>query len=200
MEISAALVKRLREKTGAGMMDCKKALQDTNGDEQAAIDLLRKKGAASAEKRSGRQTGEGVIFSYIHPGDKLGVLVEVNCETDFVARNQSFKDFVKDIAMHIAASNPLAIDREHVDQKIIERERRIYTEQMEEIDKPASMKEKIVENKVEKFYQENCLMEQPFIRDTNQSVKEYLTDARAKIGENIVIRRYVRFQLGEEIE
>lgn len=199
MEISAKVVKQLREKTGAGMMDCKKALQEANGDEQLAVDILRKKGAASAEKRAGRQTGQGVIMSYIHPGDKLGVMVEVNCETDFVARNEDFREFVKDIAMHIAASNPMSIERDQIDPELVAHERRIYTEQMDGSGKPANIVEKIVEGKIEKFYKDNCLLEQPFVKDPDKTVNDVVVDKRATIGENIVIRRFVRFQLGEEL-
>lgn len=196
MEISAKKVKELREKTGAGMMDCKRALQDSNGDEQAAVELLRKKGAASAEKRSGRQTAEGVIHSYIHPGGKVGVLIEVNCETDFVARNDDFQTFVRDIAMQVAAAQPIAVDRDGIPADVVETEKRIYTEQMQESGKPANIIEKIVEGKLDKFYKENCLLEQPFIKDNDLTVEQYLVDTRSKIGENIVVRRFTRYQLG----
>lgn len=198
MEISAKTVKELREKTGAGMMDCKNALKEANGDMDKAVEILRKKGIAKAEKRSTREVKDGLIHAYIHPGGKLGVLVEVNCETDFVAKNQEFQNFVHNLSMHIAASNPLAITRETMPQDVVEREYRIYQEQAKESGKPDHIIEKIAAGKMEKFYAENVLLEQAYIRDPEKSVKDYLTEVIAKIGENISIRRYVRFQIGEE--
>jgi elongation factor Ts len=198
MEISAKTVKELREKTGAGMMDCKNALKEANGDMDKAVEILRKKGIAKAEKRSTREVKDGLVHAYIHPGGKLGVLVEVNCETDFVAKNQEFQNFVHNLSMHVAASNPLAITRETMPQDVVERELRIYQEQAKESGKPDHIIEKIAAGKMEKFYAENVLLEQAYIRDPEKSVKDYLTEVIAKIGENISIRRYVRFQIGEE--
>jgi len=190
-------IKRLREKTNAGIVDCKSALKESGGDIDKAIEVLRKQGAMLASKKSGRQTKEGRIESYIHLGGKIGVLVEGNCETDFVARNDDFKTFVKDVAMQIAASNPLCLKREDVPQEVMKKEIDIFRAQMKE--KPESAIEKIVEGKLAKFYEEACLMEQPFIKDTSLRVKDLLTSMIAKIGENIVIRRFVRYQVGEEI-
>lgn len=198
MQISAKTVKELREKTGAGMMDCKNALKEANGDMDKAVEILRKKGIAKAEKRSTREVKDGLVHAYIHPGGKLGVLVEVNCETDFVAKNQEFQNFVHNLSMHVAASNPLAITRETMPQDVVEREYRIYQEQAKESGKPDHIIEKIAAGKMEKFYAENVLLEQAYIRDPEKSVKDYLTEVIAKIGENISIRRYVRFQIGEE--
>lgn len=198
MEISAKTVKELREKTGAGIMDCKNALKEADGDMDKAVEILRKKGIAKAEKRSTREVKDGLVHAYIHPGGKLGVLVEVNCETDFVAKNQEFQNFVHNLSMHVAASNPLAITRETMPQDILEREYRIYQEQAKESGKPQHIIEKIAAGKMEKFYAENVLLEQAYIRDPEKSVKDYLTEVIAKIGENISIRRYVRFQIGEE--
>jgi elongation factor Ts len=197
MTITAEMVKQLREKTGAGMMDCKKALSESAGDFDKAIEILRKKGLAAAEKKAGRQTSEGLIGSYIHM-DKIGVLVEVNCETDFVARTDDFRQFVKDIAMHIAAANPTYLDRESVPQEVIQKEKEIYREQIK--NKPEHVVERIIEGKIEKFYAENCLLEQIFIKDPEQKkkIKDILTEMIAKLGENIKIKRFVRFQLGEE--
>jgi elongation factor Ts len=198
MEISAKTVKELREKTGAGMMDCKNALKEANGDMDKAVEVLRKKGIAKAEKKSTREVRDGLIHAYIHPGGKLGVLVEVNCETDFVAKNQEFQNFVHNLSMHVAASNPLAITRESIPPDVVKREYRIYQEQAKESGKPDHIIEKIASGKMEKFYAENVLLEQAYIRDPEKSVKDYLTEVIAKIGENISIRRYVRFQIGEE--
>ena len=197
MTITAEMVKNLREKTGAGMMDCKKALTEAEGDFDKAVELLRKKGLAAAEKKAGRQASEGVIASYIHM-DKIGVLVEVNCETDFVARTDDFKQFVKDIAMHIAASSPRYVKREDIPEEIINKEKEIYKEQIK--GKPEHVIDKIVEGKLEKFYSEVCLLDQVFVKDPEQkkTIKDLLTELIAKLGENIVIRRFVRFQLGEE--
>lgn len=194
--ISAELVKNLREKTGAGMMECKKALTESNGDFEKAIDLLRQKGLASASKRAGRATSEGLIDSYIHMG-KIGTMVEVNCETDFVARTDDFKELVKDIAMHITAANPIYLSREDVPQDVIEREKEIYRVQV--ANKPPQVVEKIIEGKLEKFYTDTCLFDQLFIKDPEQKkrIQDIVTEKVAKLGENIVIRRFARFQLGE---
>ncbi len=197
MNISASQVKVLRDRTGIGIMDCKSALVEAEGDVDLAVDILRKKGIAKAEKKLYRAAAEGVIWSYIHPGNKLGVLVEVKCETDFVAKNDDFTTFVKDIAMHIAATNPVAIKREEIGEEILEKEKEIYREQAKGQNKPEKIIERIVEGKLEKFYQENCLLEQPFVKDPQITIKEYLTSIIAKIGENINISRFVRFQLGE---
>ncbi|MDQ7064267.1 MAG: translation elongation factor Ts [candidate division KSB1 bacterium] len=198
MSISAADVKALRERTGAGIMDCKKALAETNGDVEKAIEYLRKKGAALAQKKQGRATNEGLIEAYIHPGSRLGVLVEVNCETDFVAKTDDFRQLARDIAMQIAATNPIAVRREDVPQEVIEREKDIFREQMRNQNKPDHIIEKIVEGKLEKFYQENVLLEQHFVKNPDKTVKELITDAIAKLGENIGVRRFVRFELGAE--
>ncbi|MBI5144226.1 MAG: translation elongation factor Ts [Candidatus Omnitrophica bacterium] len=190
-------IKKLREKTNAGVVDCKKALRDAGGDIDKAIEILRKQGVSLASKKAGRQAKEGRIESYIHLGGKIGVLVEVNCETDFVARNDDFKSFVKDIAMQVAASNPLYVKREEVLQEAIKKETDIIKAQL--TGKPQSAIDKIVEGKLAKFYEEVCLLEQPFIKDTSLKVKDILTSMIAKIGENIVIRRFVRYQAGEEV-
>lgn len=196
-EINASIVKQLREKTGAGMMDCKKALVEVEGDMEKAVDFLRKKGLATAQKRAGRAMSEGMIQSYIHMTGKLGVLVEVNCETDFVAKNEDFQEFAKNIAMHIAASNPLGIKPEDVPEEIIENEKSIYRAQAIEMGKPENILDKIVEGKLKKFYQENCLLNQPFVRDPDMSIADLMNDLIAKIGENITIKRFVRYQIGE---
>jgi len=196
-EINAAIVKQLREKTGAGMMDCKKALVEVEGDMEKAVEFLRKKGLATAQKRAGRAMTEGMIQSYIHMTGKLGVLVEVNCETDFVAKNEDFQEFAKNIAMHIAASNPLGIKPEDVPEEIIENEKSIYRAQALEMGKPENILDKIVEGKLKKFYQENCLLNQPFVRDPDISVADLMNELIAKIGENITIKRFVRYQIGE---
>ena len=195
--ISAAMVKQLREKTGAGMMDCKNALSEVEGDVEKAIELLRKKGLATAQKRAGRALSEGIIQSYIHMTGKLGVLVEVNCETDFVAKNEDFQEFTKNIAMHIAASNPLGIRSEDVAEEIVNREKEIYQAQALEMGKPESVIPKIVEGKMSKFFKDNCLLNQSYVRDPELSVEDLLNELIAKIGENISIRRFVRFQTGE---
>jgi elongation factor Ts len=196
-EISAAMVKQLREKTGAGMMDCKSALREVGGDIEKAIEFLRKKGLATAQKRAGRAMTEGTIQSYIHMNAKLGVLVEVNCETDFVAKNDDFLGFAKNIAMHIAASNPLGIAPEDIAQEVIEKEKEIYRAQALEMGKPENVLDKIVEGKLKKFYQDNCLMNQPYVRDPDITIADLLNELIAKIGENISIRRFVRYQIGE---
>ena len=194
--ISADLVKELREKTGVGMMECKKALTETNGDCDKALDLLRQKGLATAQKKAGRTASEGLIESYIHMG-KIGTLVEVNCETDFVARTDDFKELARDIAMHIAATNPLYLSREEVPQDVLEHEKEIYRSQV--TNKPPQVVEKIIEGKLEKFYTDMCLLEQIFVKDADQKkkVKDIVTDKIAKLGENIIVRRFARFQLGE---
>jgi len=193
--ISAELVKNLREKTGAGMMECKKALTGSNGDFEKAVDLLRQKGLASAVKKAGRTASEGLVESYIHMG-KLGTMIEVNCETDFVAKTDDFKELAKDIAMHIAAANPLYLTREDVPQEVLEREKEIYKAQV--AGKPAQVVEKIIEGKLEKFFSDTCLVDQIFIKDPDQKkkVKDLVTEKIAKLGENIIIRRFARFQLG----
>jgi len=196
--ISATLVKQLREKTGAGMMDCKQALVECDAEMDKAIDFLRKKGLATAQKRAGRAMTEGIVQSYIHMGGKLGVLVEVNCETDFVAKNEDFINFTKNIAMHIAASNPLGIRSEDVPEEIVNREKEIYQAQALEMGKPENVIPKIVEGKMSKFFKDNCLLNQPYVRDPDLSVEDLLNELIAKIGENISIRRFVRFQTGED--
>lgn len=195
--INAKMIKQLRDKTGAGMMDCKEALQASDGDIEKAIAFLRKKGLATAAKRAGRAMSEGVIYSYIHTGGKLGVLVEVNCETDFVAKNEDFVEFAKNIAMHIAATNPVGIAIEDVPQEVIDKEKEIYHAQAVDLGKPEKMIEKIVEGKLNKFFKENCLLNQPYIRDPNITITDLLNEMIAKIGENISIKRYARFQVGE---
>jgi len=199
MNITTSAIKELREQTGVGMMDCKKALVEANGDMERAVEILRQKGLAMASKKAQRVASEGLIGSYIHM-DKIGVLVEVNCETDFVAKTDEFKGFVKDIAMHIAASNPAYISREDVPREVVERERQIYASQVK--DKPPHVIEKIVEGKLEKFYTEQCLMDQIFIKDPEQKkrVKDVLVEKIARLGENIVIKRFARFQLGDKTE
>jgi elongation factor Ts len=197
VEISAKLVKDLREKTGAGMMDCKEALTASGGDMTKAVEFLRKKGLATAQKRAGRATSEGVIASYIHMGSKLGVLLEVNSETDFVAKNEQFQEFAKNIAMHIAASNPLGIRPEDVPPEIVAKEREIYSAQARETGKPEKVIEKIVEGKLKKFFEDSCLLNQPYVRNPDITVGDLLNDLVAKIGENISIKRFVRYQVGE---
>jgi len=192
------MIKDLREKTGCGMMDCKKALNENNGDFEKAIDFLRKKGMAAAAKRADRVAAQGVVESYIHNGNKIGVLVEVNSESDFVARNEDFNKFVKDIAMQIAASAPLYITKEEVPQEALDKEKEVLEAQAKESGKPAQALAKIVEGRISKFYEEICLLEQPFIRDPKVTIKDLLASLVAKIGENIVIRRFTRYQLGEK--
>ncbi|CAB1082997.1 elongation factor Ts [Alkalispirochaeta odontotermitis] len=199
-QISATLVKQLREKTGAGMMDCKQALVECDADMDKAVDFLRKKGLATAQKRAGRAMTEGTVQSYIHMGGKLGVMVEVNCETDFVAKNEDFLAFAKNIAMHIAATNPLGIRAEDVSEDIVNREKEIYQAQALEMGKPENVVPKIVEGKMNKFFKDNCLLNQPYVRDPELSVEDLLNELIAKIGENISIRRFVRFQTGESQE
>ena len=196
MAVTAEDVKQLRESTGAGIMDCKRALTETGGNIEKAIEYLRKKGIAKAEKKASRETKDGLIESYIHPGSKLGVLVEVNCETDFVAKTKDFKQFVRDVAMQIAASNPMVVRREELPAHIVEKEMNIYKTQAQEQKKPEAIAEKIAQGKMEKFYQEVCLLEQSFIKDPNITIENLLKELIGKIGENISIRRFARFQLG----
>lgn len=196
--ISAATVKELREKTGAGIMDCKEALSECNGDISKAVDFLRKKGLATAAKRAGRATTEGIIESYIHMDSKLGVLVEINCETDFVAKNDDFKEFAKNIAMHITATNPVGIRQEDVPKETIDKEKEIYRAQVLEMGKPEKIVDKIVEGKLKKYFKDNCLMNQAYVRDPNITIEDLLNEMVAKIGENITIKRFARFKIGEE--
>lgn len=196
MAASAKDVGLLREKTGAGLMDCKKALQETNGDLDKAIEVLRKKGIAAAEKKVGRETKQGGIGSYIHAGGKIGVLVEINCETDFVARNENFQNFSRDIAMHVAASSPRYVRREEVPVDVVEKEKEIYREQAKQSGKPEAVIEKMLVGKVDKFYSEVCLLEQPFVKNPDLTVEGYLKETVSKLGENIQIQRFVRFELG----
>ena len=198
MPVSAKDVKELREKTGAGMMDCKNALKETSGDLQEAVKLLRTKGLADAAKRSGKATTEGLIDSYIHPGGRIGVLIEVGCETDFVARNSDFQDFVHDLAMHVAASAPRYISRDEVPPEVVDSELAIYREQASTEGKPENIHEKISQGKLEKFYSLFCLAEQPFVKDDKMTVEELRGVVVGKIGENIEIKRFVRFELGKE--
>jgi elongation factor Ts len=191
------MVKDLREKTGAGMMDCKKALAEAGGNFEKAVDYLRQKGLATAARRAGKVASEGQIGSYVHAGGKLGVMVEVNCETDFVAKTDDFRAFAKDMAMHVAASNPLYIQRENVPLEALAREREIYRAQAREAGKPEKIMEKIVEGKLEKFYGEVCLLEQPFIKDPDRTVQDLLNELIGKLGEKVEIRRFMRFQVGE---
>jgi len=197
--ISATLVKQLREKTGAGMMDCKQALVECDADMDKAVDFLRKKGLATAQKRAGRAMTEGTVQSYIHMGGKLGVMVEVNCETDFVAKNEDFLNFAKNIAMHIAATNPLGIRPEDVSAEVVNREKEIYQAQALEMGKPENVIPKIVEGKMTKFFKDNCLLNQPYVRNPELSVEDLLNELIAKIGENISIRRFARYQTGEDL-
>jgi elongation factor Ts len=200
MEITAQMVKQLRERTGAGMLDCKKALGETNGDMENAIDFLRKKGLAAAARKAGRVTAEGAVGSYIHGGGKIGVLVEVNCETDFVARTDQFQELVRDIAMHIAAAEPRGIRREEVTEADLARERAIFRDQAIASGKPANIVDKIVDGKMEKYFSEFVLLEQPFVKNPDLTVGQLISEAVAKIGENIQVRRFTRFKLGEGIE
>jgi elongation factor Ts len=195
--ISAKMVMQLREKTGAGIMDCKGALTECNGDMDKAVDSLRKKGLATAAKRAGRAMTEGIVASYIHMDSKLGVLVEVNCETDFVAKNDDFIAFAKNIAMHIAATNPVGIRPEDVSEEIITKEKEIYRGQVLEMGKPEKIADKIVEGKLQKYFKENCLMNQDYVRNPEMTVADLLNEMIAKIGENILIKRFVRFKIGE---
>src|SRR3954462_3812020 len=200
MEISATQVKELREKTGAGMMDCKKALAETSGDFEKAVEYLRKKGIASAAKKAGRATKEGSVTSYIHGEGKVGVLLEVNCETDFVARTEQFRQFVKDVAMHVAAASPQWVRPEEVPADVIAKEKEIAVAQMQASGKPAAVLEKIAEGKIKKFYEDNCLMQQVFVKDPNKTIEQLLKEAIATLGENIAIRRFTRYALGDGIK
>ena len=197
--ISAGMVKELRERTGAGMMECKKALEEAGGNMEAAIDHLRARGAAKAAKRAERETREGTIGSYVHTNGKIGVLVEVQCETDFVSRNETFQQLARDLAMHIAAAAPLALDSEGIPADVVERERAVYLEQVKQEGKPEKMQEKIVEGKLRKFYQESTLMDQVFVKDPagKQTIRQLVEEASLKTGEKVVVRRFVRYQLGE---
>jgi elongation factor Ts len=197
-DVSPTLVRELRERTGAGMMDCKKALSEVNGDLERALVYLREKGLAAAAKRAGRTAADGIVSSYIHAGGKIGVLIEVNCETDFVARTADFQNLVKELAMQIAAANPRYVRREDVPASVIEQERSIYTAQAANSGKPAAVIEKMVNGKVEKFFADVCLLEQPFIKDPDKPVSQLISDAVAKLGENVVVSRFARFQLGEQ--
>jgi elongation factor Ts len=196
MEITAKMVKELREATNAGMMDCKKALKETGGDMDAAVEYLRKKGIASASKKEGRATSQGIVGSYIHMGGKVGVLVEVACETDFVARTDDFQNFVHDIAMHVAAASPMAVTREEVDSSLVEKEKEIYAAQMREEGKPDNIIDKIVEGKVDKYYSEIVLLEQKYVKDPDMTVEDYLKSIIGKLGENMQIKRFTRYQIG----
>ncbi len=196
MDITSKMVKELRDKTAAGMMDCKKALTETNGDMEKAIDLLRQKGLAVAAKRAGRETSEGIIATYIHAGGKLGVMVEIGCETDFVAKTDKFVEFGRDVAMHIAAANPVAVTREEVPEEVVAREKDIYMKQALDSGKPENIVEKMVSGKIEKFLSEVVLLEQKFVKDPDHSIQEIMTDLVGKMGENITIKRFARFQIG----
>jgi len=198
MAVTTTQIKELRERTGAGIMDCKKALEKTQGNLEKAIDELRKKGLAKAKKRAGRIAKEGLVHAYIHAGGKIGVLVEVNCETDFVARTKAFQNFVKEIAMQIAATNPLVVNKEALSPEIIEKEKEIYRQQAIASGKPEKIIDRIVEGKLQKFFEEACLIEQPYIRDPSIKIKDLLNELVAKTGEKIVVKRFVRFQLGEK--
>lgn len=197
MTITASLVKDLRERTGAGMMECKNALAETNGNIEQAIEVLRKHGLSRASTKAGRVAKQGLVYSYIHPGDQLGVLVELDCETDFVARTDEFRDLAKNLAMQIAATGAQAVGREGVDGATIERERAILMDQARESGKPEAILQKIVDGKIEKYYQEICLFEQPFIRDPDRRVKDLVDQAISKLGENIIVRRFAKFRIGE---
>jgi elongation factor Ts len=197
-EITAEMVRKLREETGAGMMDCKSALVEAAGDVEKSRDILRKKGLASAAKKAGRATSEGIVGTYIHPGAKIGVLVEVNCETDFVAKTPDFQTLVKEIAMHIAAANPLYVTKEEVPGNVLDKEREIYKAQAAAAGKPANVQDKIAEGKLKQFYSDVCLLEQPFIRENDKTVGQLIQDKIAHIKENIVVRRFARFKVGEE--
>lgn len=199
MEITSEIVMKLRNKTGVGMMDCKKALVETNGDFEKAVEILRKKGMEVATKRAGKTASQGTVTSYIHLGGKMGVLLEVNCESDFVAKGEAFQTFVKDVSMHIAAAKPLWVSRDDVPANILEKEKAILKDQALATGKPEKVIEKIVEGKISKFYSENCLLEQPFVKDTDRTIQQYLDELIGKTGEKCVVRRFVRFELGEEL-
>lgn len=197
MTISAEMVRELRSKSGVGIMECKNALKETDGDMEKAIEYLRKKGLSAAVKKQGRVASEGIVGSYIHAGGKIGVLVEVNCETDFVAKTPEFQQLVQDIAMQIAASNPLYVDQEDVPEEVIKKESEIYAAQAKDSGKPDKVIDKIVEGRLQKFYAEVCLLKQPFIKDTDKSVKDLIVEKISSLGENIVVKRFSRYQLGE---
>ncbi len=197
MDIPASLVKQLRERTSAGLMDCKAALKENEGDIEKAVEFLRVKGLAKAQQKSSRKTTEGIVFSYIHPGNRIGVLVEVSCETDFVARTDEFQVFARDIAMQIAATSPLSIQRDDIPQDLLEKERTVFRTQALEQKKPEKVIEKIIEGRIEKFYTENCLLDQPFIKDDNKTVHGLLSELVTKLGENIKVARFARFQIGQ---
>ena len=197
MEITAAQVKELREKTGAGVMDCKTALRETAGDVTTAIEQLRKSGILKAAKKADRATGEGIIVSYVHAGDKLAVLIEINCETDFVARTDQFRAFARDVAMHVAAQNPSVVSRDELPGDVLEKEREIYREQALASGKPENIVDKIVDGRIEKYYSEVCLLEQPFVKDTDVTIEDLLKQTVASLGENIRVGRFVRMKLGE---
>ena len=199
MQISSEDVKKLREKTGVGMMDCKKALQECGGDFNKAVEFLRKKGMDVANKRQGRTASQGMVTSYIHMGGKIGVLVEVNCESDFVAKSENFVSFAKDIAMHIAAAAPEWVSRDEVPQNVLDKEKEILKEQALKSGKPEKIVDKIVEGKLKKFYEERCLLDQPFVKDKDKKIQQLLDEMMGKTGEKCVIRRFARYQLGEEI-
>ena len=198
MSISAEQVKELRDRSGVGMMDCKKALMESGGDLEKAFDYLRKVGVAKAQKKEGRSTKEGSIISYIHPGSKLGVLVELNCETDFVAKTDDFLQLGRDVAMHVAAANPISVNPDDISEDVLNREKEIYLDQAKSSNKPDNIIEKMVEGRVQKFYKENVLLEQVFVKDPNKTIKDIITDTIGKLGENIVVSRFQRFQLGDE--
>jgi elongation factor Ts len=198
MNIDAKLVKSLRDKTGAGMMNCRKALQESEGDLEKAVDWLRKQGIAKAAKRSSRAASEGIVSSYVHLGGKIGVIVEINCETDFVARTDEFKELGHEIAMQIAATSPLAVSREDLPKELIEKERSLYVEQAKESGKPEKIWDRIADGKLEKFFKDTCLVEQTSIRDSDHTVEEMVKALAGKLGENIVVRRFARFQIGDE--
>jgi elongation factor Ts len=200
MSITATQVKELRDRIGAGMMDCKRALEEASGDIEKAIEILRKRGIAKAEKKAGREANEGSIISYIHPGSRLGVLLELNCETDFVARTEDFQQLGKDLAMQIAAANPMVVERSQMDKATLEREKEIYKEQAINEGKPEKVIDRIVAGKMEKFYQQEVLLEQPFIKEPDISVKQRISETIAKLGENIYVRRFARFELGERTD
>ena len=199
MTIDASIVKDLRSRTGAGMMDCKEALLGSAGNVEKAVDFLRKKGIAKAEKKAGREADQGAVLSYIHPGNRIGVLVEVKCETDFVAKTDGFQMFVKDVAMQIAATNPLSVTRDGIDSVVVDKEKEIFTEQAKLSGKPDNVLEKIIEGRIEKFHQENCLLEQSFIKDSDKSVQDILMETIATLGENISIARFSRFEVGDAL-
>ena len=197
MAIDAKTVKRLRDKTGAGMMDCKNALTESNGDVDIAVDYLRKSGAAKAEKKGERETKEGLVYSYIHAGGRLGVMIEVNCETDFVAKTDGFIELAHNLAMQIAATNPISLDKDSVSTDVIKKEKEIYTDQAKSSGKPDNIIEKMVDGRLSKFYQENCLMEQAYIKDSDKKVVDLMTETIATLGENITISQFTRFAVGE---